>query len=190
MSDGITCEITGLDALLRELRALPEAVQTKVLPKAVGAGAAVIRKEVALRAPEATGPISEGHPPAGTLKKAIYSIRLKDQCSPTFEVWKVGVRKGRGARETKRRGGVINLDAFYASWVEYGHFARVPHAMTKAARAAARAVGTAKWVPAHPFFRPAVAVAQNRAFAAMKESLMRELPLAMVAMQYLRATKS
>ena len=186
MADGVALTVPGLDAFLAELRALPTKVQAKVMGKVVSAGAAVIQSEIVRRAPEFTGEVSQGHPPPGTLKKAIYRTRVPSECTANLEVWKVAVRKGKAAQSTKRGKSTVNLDAFYATWVEYGHFARVPHAMTRSAKAAAQAAGTAKWVPAHPFFRPGVDASTRASFTAMQAAMDRELPLAVAAGRYLR----
>jgi len=187
VSDGITFQLAGLDGLLRELRQLPQAIQTRVVKGMVATGASVIRKEVVARAPMYTGPVSQGHPPPGTLKKAIYQVRLSQECTATREMWKVGVRRGKAARNVKRGKSSVNLDAYYAFWVEFEHFTRVPHAMTKTAKAAGRALGVAHYVPAHPFFRPAVAIKRDAAFQAMQSYLAANLPLAVTAFQYLKA---
>ena len=186
MADGVALTVPGLDAFLAELRALPAKVQTKVLGKVVSAGAAVVQAEVVRRAPVFTGEGSQGHPPPGTLKKAIFRTRVPSECTATTEVWKVAIRKGKAAQSTRRGKSTVNLDAYYATWVEYGHFARVPHAVTRSAKAAAQALGTAKWVPAHPFFRPGVDASTQASFAAMNAALDRELPAAVAAGRYLK----
>lgn len=185
MADGIAFEIDGLEQLLGELRALPAAIEMRVLRGAAATGASVLRKEVILRAPQSTGPVSEGHPPPGTLKKAIYQVRVSQECAPGREVFKVGVRRGKRARSVGKSG--VNLDAYYAWWVEHGHFARVPHELTKTAKAAARMLGVAKFIPPQPFFRPAIAVKQRDALQAMHDYIRRQLPLATAAMRYLHA---
>ena len=186
MADGVSLTFPGLADMLAELRALPAKMQTKVMGKVVSAGAAVVQAEVVRRAPEFTGEVSQGHPPPGTLKKAIYRARVPSECTANLEVWKVAVRKGKAAQSTKRGKSTVNLDAFYATWVEYGHFARAPHAMTRSAKAAAQAAGTAKWVAAHPFFRPGVDASSRASFTAMQSALDRELPLAVSASRYLK----
>lgn len=183
MDDGFTFEMPGLDKFLAELRELPAAIQTKVIRGAVATGASVLRKEIIRRAPDVDG----------TLRNAVYQVRNPQQCTPTFEVFKVGVRRGKAQRhkgKTTSAAGPTqgtNRDAFYASWVEYGHFARVPHEMTKSAKAAGRMLGVAKWVPAHPFFRPAIAAAADDAMAAMRTYFETNLPLATASMTYLKA---
>lgn len=185
MTDSITVEIEGLAGLLSELKAFPQAVTTRVLRGAAATGASVIRKEAILRAPTYTGPEEQGHPRPGTLKKAIYQVRMVQECTPTREVFKVDVRRGKRAQSVGKRG--ANLDAFYASWVEYGHYARVPHAMTKTAKAAGRALGVAKWVPAKPFMRPALQAKGEDALKAMRDYIRQNIPLATTAMRFLRA---
>lgn len=186
MVDSVTIEVNGLDQLLKDLKAFPAAVQKRVLKGAAATGASVIRKEAVLRAPVSTGKVEEGHPPPGTLKKAIYQVRMTQECTATREVFKVGVRRG---KRVNKAGKNLNegKDAFYASWVEYGHFARVPHEMTKSAKAAGRMLGVAKWVPPHPFMRPAIAAKQADALRAMQEYIRNQMPLATAALQYLHA---
>ena len=111
-----TMKIDGLPEVLRKLRALPQAAQDKCIKGAVAAGAAVIRDEASLRAPEYSGQVGRNHSPPGTLKKAVYRFRLTAECTPNIERWLVSVRKGRAAQGLKAG----NLDAYYATWVEYG----------------------------------------------------------------------
>jgi HK97 gp10 family phage protein len=184
MTDSVSLKVKGLDALLAELTTLPQALQTRVMKGAVATGASVIRKKAIDLAPQYTGPVSAGHPPPGTLKKAIFQTRVTSACTPTREVWKVDVRRGKAARSVGKKG--TNLDAFYALWVEFGHYTRVPHEMTKTAKAAGRALGVAKWVPPHPFMRPAVALASASAFDAMRGYLQNNMRLAVAAMQFVK----
>jgi len=185
VTDSVTIEIEGLQGLLSELKAFPQAVTTRVLRGAAATGASVIRKEAILRAPVSTGPEEEGHPPPGTLKKAIYQVRMTQECTPTREVFKVDIRRGKRAQSVGKRG--TNLDAFYASWVEFGHYARPPGGLTKTAKAAARVAGTAKWVPAKPFIRPALQAKGEDAIKAMRDYIQQNIPLATTAMRFLRA---
>jgi hypothetical protein len=110
---------------------------------------------------------------------------MTQECTPTREVFKVGVRQCKRARSFGKSG--QKLDAFYAKWVEYGHFARVPHEMTKTAKAAGRMLGVAKWVAPHPFMRPAIAAKQADALRAMQDYVRNQMPLATAALQYLHA---
>lgn len=186
MTDSVSIEFKGLEGLLANLKQFPQQVTARILKGAAATGASVIRKEAVLRAPMSTGPTEAGHPPPGTLKRAIYQVRVTQECTTTREVFKVAVRRG---RRLNKAGKNLNdgKDAFYASWVEYGHFARVPHKMTKTAKAAGRMLGVAKWIPAHPFMRPAIQAKQADAFRAMQDYILKQMPLATAALQYLHA---
>jgi HK97 gp10 family phage protein len=181
VADGFELTITGLEEALAELRALPQVIQQRVMRGAVAKGASVIRAEAVRRAPVYDGPaLGAAHAPPGTLRQAIYQARIPSQCTPVREVFRVDVRKGK-----RKAGRGASVDAYYASWVEYGHFARVPHAMTKTAKAAGRALGVARHVPAHPFMRPAIEAAGPAAIEAMRAYIVQQLPLAGAAMRYL-----
>lgn len=192
MSDGASMEITGLADLLADLRTLPDVLQQRVMKGAVATGASIIRKEAVLRAPVWTGDVSQGHPPPGTLKRAIYQTRLPEWCTPTVETWKVDVRMGKRAASTKRGKGTVNLDAFYARWVEYGHYSRAPKSAGKTRkqrRAAVEsgAVQGAHFVLPRPFMRPAFEVKKQEALNAMQAYVTHNLPVAMAAMRILKA---
>jgi hypothetical protein len=187
VSDAATLSTPDLAAMLREIQELPRRVQERLLKGAVATGCSVIRQEAILRAPEYTGKVSEGHPPPGTLKKAIYQTRLVDKCTPTREVWKVDVRRGKTAQTTKRGGGIVNLDAYYASWVEYGHYAAPPHGLTKTAKAVGKAIGVIGFVPAHPYMRPAFEAKKNEALQAMGRYIAVNLPAATSANRFIKA---
>lgn len=185
MADEVTVEIPGLAAALAEMRELPRRVQKRIMLGAAATGASVIRKEVVLWA--------EKIAVTGELANAIYQVRLTQLANATTEVFKVGVRRGKKFRHS----GSVNSkagptqgtarDAYYASWVEYGHFARVSHQVGKDAKNAGKWLGVAQWVPASPFFRPAIQAKTQDAFRAMTEYIYTQLPLATAGMQYLRA---
>lgn len=120
MADLINTEITGLAELRQTLAALPDALKSRALKGMVATGASIIKNEAIAKAPMYTGAVSKGHPPPGTLKSAIYQTRLTQFCTPVEEVWKVDVRKGKRYQSQKRGGAEVNVDAYYASWVEYG----------------------------------------------------------------------
>ena len=189
MADSVECTFEGLDQMLREVRELPRAIRNRVMKGMVATGASVIRKEAIRLAPVATGKVEDGHPPPGTLKRAIYQTRVVQLCTEESEVWRVGVRSGKAARTTKRGKGTANLDAYYASWVEYGHFTRGPKGAKRSAvaRAAAVTLGDVHWVQPIPFMRPAVLKMAPAALEAMRDYLNENLADALVAMQYLHA---
>lgn len=190
MSDGIEVKLTGMDSLLAELRNLPASIRERVLIGAVAKAATVIKDEAVRLAPEWHGTVAKGHPPPGTLKRAIYSARLMDQCTDTFEARIVSVRSGKFYSAVKvKGGGTVNKDAFYARWVEYGHYTRTP-GMTKQQHAKARGgvdlYTGAKWVPPRPFLRPAFDTKKGEAGDAMREYLRANLPAALMANKMLK----
>ena len=142
--------ITGFSELDAKLKELPQRIGKNVLRGMVAAGAAVLRKEIRARAPRYTGPVSQGHPPPGTLKKAVYQKQIAERSGPTEQVFIVGVRAGKRYQAIKRGAGTISLDAYYAYWVDRGHVA--PGGVL---------------VPANPFFRDSFAVKQDEMIAAM-----------------------
>lgn len=188
MADGMSLEIDNLAAWLAELNELPNVIRERVVKGAVATGASVIRKEYVARAPMWTGDVSKGHPPPGTLKRSVYQTRLVEFCTPTAEVWKVDVRRGATARNRKGER-VLEKDAFYALWVEYGHYVRTPGMSEKEHRRARSGVDLytgSKWVPARPFARPAFEAKKQEALNAMAAYLSENLSLATASMRYVR----
>jgi HK97 gp10 family phage protein len=112
----ITTRIQGLDQLSKVCRELPVRVGRSALRQATAAGAAVIRDEARNLAPVYTGPVSEGHPPPGTLKRATSMKRSNKQSNNERQVFQVYVKHGL-MKGVKAYG---KTDAFYAGWVEYG----------------------------------------------------------------------
>ena len=152
----IDIKITGLAELKKTLATLPQAMQNTAIKGMVAAGASVIRQEAILRAPSYAEQVPAGHPPAGTLKNAIYQARLIADCTPSHEVWIVNVHKGKKFQAHTRGGKTVNADAFYATWVEYG---------------------TVK-MSAHPYMRPAFEAKKSAAVDAMGTYLAFWLPVA------------
>ncbi len=112
----IDMEVQGMRELRDRLSRLPDAIQRKIVKGMVATGAAVFREEAERRSPVYTGSVQKGHPPPGTLELAIYQVRVREECVGTREVWKVSAKKGPKAARDKKG----NMDAYYASWVEYG----------------------------------------------------------------------
>lgn len=183
MDDHVTLQVNGLDGLLRDLRTLPQVLQNRLMKGMVATGASVIRKAAIDKAPVYTGDVAAGHPPPGTLKKAIYQARIPSLCTATVESWLVSVRKGKKAQATQRGSRQVNLDAFYASWVEFGHYTRAPKSAgaTQKARRTAVSAGTqmvigAQFVMPQPFMRPAFELNKEAAVNAMRNYLAERLP--------------
>jgi HK97 gp10 family phage protein len=198
MNSGITVQAQGLAALLAEMRSLPEKVQRRALTGAVATGARVIKDEVVRRAPIYvefnldTGryaPKASHVPPPGTLKRAIYSARAVNRCTATTEVFRVGVRSGKRTATGKTN----KHDAYYARWVEYGHFTRTPTSIpgTRAQRREiARKKGLVRWVPPRPFFRPAFLAKKEEALKAVERVLMERLTVLVAGQRYLKTYRT
>ena len=169
-------QVSGLAQLLDDMRGLPEQVQTRVMKGAMATACTVIRNEAIIRAPIYTGKTQEGHPPPGTLKRSIYQARLVSECTATVETWIVSARKGAGAAGAK--GG--SRDAYYASWVEYGHYTRGPSARTAQQRkdndrGKAVSLGT-YFILAQPFMRPAFDSRKEEAVRAAADYIAAKVP--------------
>lgn len=160
--------VAGLKELKDALAALPERIARNVLRGGVSAGAAVIRKEAVLRAPIyypsgsysdiATGKthmakLQAGHPPPGTLKRAIYQKQIAELSSNTKQVFYVGVRKGKKYQKQGKKGDK-SQDAYYASWVEFG---------------------TSK-MAARPYMRPAFESKKGAAIEAIRAYIEQRIP--------------
>lgn len=193
MADDATITVKGLNQLLGELRDFSDKFQEHALKGACAKACSVLRQEAIRLAPEWEEAVSAGHPPAGTLKKSIYQTRWTSQCGRGREVWFVGVRKGKRFRHMGKTAGKhgpmqgINRDAFYAAWIEYGHYTRVPAAMTKTAKAAGRALGVATYVAPHPFMRPAFEMKKNEATQVMRDYIAKALKSVTSENVYLKA---
>lgn len=189
-TDSMTLEIPNLQAFLEELYEFPKAVQERIVKGTVATGASVIRKEAIRLAPVWSGEVSQGHPPPGTLKRAIYQTRLPEECDATTEVWKVDVRRGASARNRKTGARDLGKDAFYAMWVEYGHYTRTPGTTSKEHRRLRSGVDLytgSKWVPARPYMRPAFEAKKAEALKAMETYFLENLELAAGTMRYIKA---
>jgi HK97 gp10 family phage protein len=149
-SDMLTVQVHGLKELNDALRDLPLAIGRNVLRGATSAGAALISKEAAAKAPVYTGDVSKGHPPPGTLRRSVYLKQIRELSSPISQTFYVSVRKGKNKADKKGR----SLDAYYWTWVEFG---------------------TAK-MAARPFLRPAFEARKLAAVDAIKRYLAERIP--------------
>lgn len=148
-------KIDGLDTFSRALRELPKNVARRVLRQGVAAGIKVIRDEAKAKAPVYTGPVREGHPPPGTLKRAISAGRSNRDSGPGKEVANVFVRQSKngsvGQKGVKKYG---KFDAYYAKFVEFG---------------------TSK-MAARPYLRPAFEAKKQEAVDVLAEKIASTLP--------------
>jgi len=152
--------------VLEKLAAFDTDLRERALRRAGNAAAQVFMESAKMYAPVYTGSVAEGHPPPGTLKRSIIVKRVEEDSGPYRERYIV----------TVRRGGKV--DAYYAEWVERGHFVK-PKGMTKYAHRKSRERGTttAQFVAPNPFMRPAYLTAEQEAFAAAELELIEALDL-------------
>lgn len=141
-------KIDGLRELQNKLQQLGPKVARNGLRAAVGAAAAVIRDEAKLRAPVHTGDVSQGHPPPGTLRRAIVQKQIPEKSGPYRQVFYVTVRRGKQYRKQGKKGN-LSQDAFYWKWVEFGN----------------------SKMAASPFLRPAFEARKAAAAEALKQKL-------------------
>lgn len=180
MANPMDC-IKGMAQLDAAFHALPERIAKNTLRGAVSAGAAVIRKEAILRAPiyqffPLAHPDERVDP--GLLKRAIYQAHVPEKSNATTQTFIVSVRSGPGQRAKKKGKRYVNMDAFYASWVEFGHWyvPPRPRGVTRKAHRRKFATPPGLFVPAHPFMRPAVQAKQKEAVAAIEKYLRERIP--------------
>jgi HK97 gp10 family phage protein len=163
-----TVRIDGLRELRAALMQLPKNVERNVLSRSVGHAAALVREAAKTRAPVWTGPVSKGHPPPGTLKRAIITKNVSSRAYKSQ--WIVTVRTGKKQQFSGNwmKGGQKNRDAYYWRWVEFGH--RVGNRSTgtlsqagNRKRSTRRNVHEIGFVAPHPFMRPAWESTKNAA---------------------------
>lgn len=174
MFDSVVIKVDGLDVLEARMQSLAADVQNRIARAAVGAAARVVAGEARLRAPraEAAHWRSKGvKVPPGTLARAITAARSRIESAPGREVWRVFARHG---KKQQAKG----LDAFYAGWVEFGHY-YVPRKGKLGAslqlRRKLRQMSSAVFVPGRPFLRPAFDAKKEAALAAMVDQLKQRL---------------
>ena len=170
--------ISGLDAFQKALEEFPKNIAKNVLRGAVRAGAVVLQKEAISLAPVFDG-TSDKRPDPGLLKRAIYQKQIPELSSDVKQTYFVGVRHGKNVT-VKIKGNKVNADAYYWTWLEFGHFyvPRPPKGQTqKVTREKAKTGSMTIWVEPHSFMRPAFAVAKGRAIQAMVDYMEKRIPL-------------
>lgn len=153
MADSV--HIAGLDTFAQALKLLPNNISRRVLRGAVAAAGKVIRDEAKSRAPVHSGPIAKGHPPPGTLKRAIALGRSNRLSKVGKEVYHVFVRNSAIAGSKGKKiiaGG--KFDAYYWRYIEFG---------------------TSK-MAARPFLRPAFEAKKEAAIEALTQYIAERFP--------------
>ena len=108
--------IEGLEALKERFANLPKELGRKTIRSIAMAGAGVMRTAARQTAPQYLGRPRKGRTP-GTLKRAAIAKRVAANSSDTQAQYVVTFRRGK--KQQTAKGG--SRDAFYASWVEFGH---------------------------------------------------------------------
>lgn len=167
MDVDFTVRLDGFAELAAALRELPANIGRNVLRSAVAAGAAVIRVEAKKNAEQMRD--------TGTLARSIYQKQIREQSTLEKQVFYVGARQGKQFQKVGKKG--ANKDAYYARFVELGHFSRptaksgggiIKRGGGRDSEIARRLhAGSIHWIPAHPFLRPAFDVKHQQAVTAM-----------------------
>lgn len=162
--------VLGLDDLKRRFAQLPTQFGKKVLRKGAGAGARVIKVAQIAGAPKKTG----------RLKSAAIIKFVRERSNDNQATYIVTFRQGRRQQALKRGRGksakLVNLDAYYARFVERGHrnVARFKGKYTdyrlrggrRLTGLSARRKASNTSTPPHPFFAPALRASQSAALDA------------------------
>jgi len=173
-------KVEGLRELQDALKQLPDNIAKNVLRGAVASGAAVIRDQAKSNAPVYHGDVSKGHPPPGTLKRSIYIKQIREFSDLHRQVFFIGVRRGKQFRNQGKKGN-LSQDAFYWTWVEFGHYWHSGKSITTKSERGKLYRGEsfhegAQFVLAHPFLRPAFESQKDNAVEQMKAYMTKRIP--------------
>lgn len=168
----VQIKLTGFAELAAALKELPDNIARNGLRAAVSAGAKVVRDEAKSRIG------SDPQNDTGTLKRSLYQKQIRELSGLGRQTFFVGVRQGKNYQSVGKKG--RSQDAYYGKWVEFGHFSRSMKNANRgqrnnAALEAAVRSGKVRWVPGHPFLRPAFEMSRGRAIDAMAAKLRERL---------------
>jgi len=155
----MTIAIAGLAELNRKFAALPPAVERNVVRSSMLEGARPMRDDARNRAPEYHGDVQQGHPPPGTLKKAIIIKYIPELSRGGRFVYFILVRHGKKFQKMGKK--QVNRDAYYWWFVERGHYTRAAGGQLKRGRGrladinAKTQAGSISFVPPVSFMRKA-----------------------------------
>lgn len=177
MSSVTSVKVTGLRELNDALTKLADDVAIKYARGAVAAGAALIRDAARENVPVLSG----------KLKRSIYSKWIREASSRERQTFFVSVRRGKQFRAKQRvskKGRTTmtkDLDAYYWTWVEFGHIATGAGKKIKGGaqrrsdtRSKLRSSG-ATFVPPRPFLRPAYEQNKQQAVEAIRSELSKRI---------------
>lgn len=175
----VMVQLKGFNELAEALKQLPDNIAKNALKSAVAAGGRIVRDEAKSR-------IGGGGPSniTGTLKRSLYVKFIRELSAPHRAVYFVGARQAynyntrAGSKKVKEYG---KFDAYYARWVEFGHFSRPAGKQLKRGRGRTAAIqtmlatGQVHWIQGKPFLRPAFEASKGRAIDAMSAKLRERL---------------
>ncbi|TCG08376.1 hypothetical protein BZM27_12645 [Paraburkholderia steynii] len=157
--------IKGFEQFSKALEQFPQNVARNVMRTALRQGAELLHETCKRMAPELEkeDKRSKGHAVPGRLKDSIYHKLITELSNEWMQTYYVGVRRGQKSEQVKVKGGkVLNLNAYYWTWVEFGHYYVPPRTSQqkefyseKRFNAAARMTGMAVWIPPRHFMRDA-----------------------------------
>lgn len=175
--------IDGWAELDTKLLGLSDKIAKQALKQSVSAGAKFMQKAVKDKAPELNGFTWGEHQPPGTLKRSIITVFCPELSNDYEATYKVAVKMGKKYRNKGKKGN-LSQDAFYAEWVERGHYYVPPNpnftisdrgirhgSNWEAHRTSERSLSNARFVPAHPFMRPAWDVEKDQALEVIRQQL-------------------
>ena len=172
MADVVIME--GWKELETKLLGLSTQIAKGALKQGVAAGAKFMKAEVKAKAPLLSGFTWGQHQPPGTLKRAIMTVFCPELSNDYQATYKVTVKKGKKYRNRGKKGN-LSQDAFYADWVERGHFYVPPKTNDRtswnAHRKQAKSKSDAVFIAAHPFMRPAWDTKKDQALEAIRKEL-------------------
>ena len=175
----LTITLTGFAELAAGLRELPKNVGKNMLRSAVASGAAVVRVQAKANA--------EAMRVTGTLARSIYQAQIPEASNDEKQTFYVGCRQGKRYQKVGKRG--VSKDAYYARFVELGHWSRPPGTklgkdgkpramrLKQWGKARLEDIGERSrlkqihWVGPKPFLRPAFDVTKDAQVDAMRAKL-------------------
>ncbi|WP_122886687.1 hypothetical protein [Burkholderia pseudomallei] len=151
---------------------LPKQAAMQINRGAANAMATKIRQQAVYLAPVYEG--DKKGPVPGRLRDAIIQKHLPELSGTYRQTYLVTVRRGQkpekeGGGVVVRGGKVVDLDAYYWPWVEFGHWFVPPRpkgTTRKAHRERAKEGVGAVWIQPHSFLRPALPLASDEAVKA------------------------
>lgn len=169
----VQIKLQGFAELAAALKDLPDNIAKNALRAAVASGAKIVRDDAKSRIGSNPGNIT------GTLRRSLYMKQIRELSGLQRQTFFVGARQGKKYQSVGKRG--RSQDAYYAKWVEFGHFSRPANGRLArgrgrtAALQADVAAGRVHWIAGRPFLRPAFDASKERAIGAMAAKLRERL---------------